>query len=162
MSVCFWITRALEDTRVAVTVSLRKSFHHSVNLLGLARQTETPQELSVEKQVEVRVSQRGAEEEERLRLSCVTVFSFEQDVATKTGISIVERNLWMWEHQDRGPRDSVLCSKHKHTKVNSFYLRAWTRFRSVNSWRSTKAWRTLMLKSSLQWHSTYMSLLTVF
>lgn len=30
------------------------------------------------------------------------------------------------------------------------YLRAWTRLRSVNSWRSTKAWRTFILKSSLQ------------
>lgn len=30
------------------------------------------------------------------------------------------------------------------------YLRAWTRLRSVNSWSSTKAWRTWILKSSLQ------------
>lgn len=42
VSVC---TSALEDPRVAVTVSLGKGLHHPVNLLSLARQTETPQEL---------------------------------------------------------------------------------------------------------------------
>lgn len=39
-------TGALEDARVAVAVSLSKGLHHSINLLGFTRQTETPQELS--------------------------------------------------------------------------------------------------------------------
>lgn len=30
------------------------------------------------------------------------------------------------------------------------HLKAWTRLRSANSWSSTKAWSTLMLKSSLR------------
>ena len=42
----FVFTSALEDAGVAVAVSLSKGLHHSINLLGLPRQTETPQELS--------------------------------------------------------------------------------------------------------------------
>ena len=41
----------------------------------------------------------------------------------------------------------------QHLPANSrdsdTYLKAWTRFRSANSWSSTNAWRTLILKSSL-------------
>lgn len=39
-------TCGLEDARVAETVSGGKSLHHAVDLLGLARQPEAPQELS--------------------------------------------------------------------------------------------------------------------
>lgn len=42
------VTGALEDAGVTVAVSLGKSLHHSINLLGFSRQTETPQELSAE------------------------------------------------------------------------------------------------------------------
>lgn len=42
------VTGALEDARVTVAVSLSKSLHHSINLLGFTRQTKTPQELSAE------------------------------------------------------------------------------------------------------------------
>lgn len=44
----FVFTGALEDAGVAVAVSLSEGLHHSVNLLGFTRQTETPQELSAE------------------------------------------------------------------------------------------------------------------
>lgn len=40
-------TCGLEDARVALAVSLGESLHHAVDLLGLARQPEAPQELSV-------------------------------------------------------------------------------------------------------------------
>ena len=43
------ITCALEDTGVAVAVSLSKSLHHPVDLLCFTRQTKTPQELSIKK-----------------------------------------------------------------------------------------------------------------
>lgn len=54
--VVFFITCALEDTRVAVAVSLSKGLHHSVNLLRFAWQPETPQELSVENRTRFRSS----------------------------------------------------------------------------------------------------------
>ena len=38
-------TGGLKDSRVGLTVSLGKTFHHSVNLLCLPWQTETPKEL---------------------------------------------------------------------------------------------------------------------
>lgn len=43
------LTSALEDARIAVAVSLCKSLHHSVNLLGFSRQTEAPKKLPVKK-----------------------------------------------------------------------------------------------------------------
>lgn len=49
-------TGALEDAGVAVAVSLSKRLHHSVDLLGFAGQTETPQELSVENRSRFRSS----------------------------------------------------------------------------------------------------------
>ncbi len=54
----FVFTSALEDAGVAVAVSLSKGLHHSVNLLGFTRQTETPQELSAENRSRFRSSQR--------------------------------------------------------------------------------------------------------
>lgn len=51
----FVSTGALEDAGVAVAVSLSEGLHHSVNLLGFTRQTETPKELSAVEKVEVEV-----------------------------------------------------------------------------------------------------------
>lgn len=42
----FVLTCTLEDAGVAMTVSLSEGLHHSVNLLRLTRQTETPEKLS--------------------------------------------------------------------------------------------------------------------
>lgn len=55
---CVYFTSALEDTGVAVAVSLSKGFHHSVDLLSFTRQTETPQELSAENRSRFRSNQR--------------------------------------------------------------------------------------------------------
>lgn len=41
------LTRGLEDAAVALAVSLGKRLHHPVDLLGLSRQPEAPQELPV-------------------------------------------------------------------------------------------------------------------
>lgn len=71
----YTFTSALEDARVAVTVSLSESLHHSVNLLSFTRQTETPQELSAGGRSGLRTSKneysnQGRAEESRL-IHCV-------------------------------------------------------------------------------------------
>lgn len=73
-------------------------------------------------------------------------------VYDKTGRCLGDVN----NNKSRNEGTIALLHIHKEKLSISFtkilprrYLRAWTRFRSVNSWRSTKAWRTLILKSSL-------------
>lgn len=72
-----------------------------------------------------------------------------------TQSNIDSQTFHCWEHVFAREYRTLLKTflskvKIKKGQTDRVYLRAWTRFRSVNSWRSTKAWSTLMLKSSLQ------------